>query len=99
MTLLRYCIDTLLSTGGYNEGTLQSKIAALHRDGGSRRLKRGLEFIQQVGNSAAHPGELIWNTEDLGALLEVVNLIGDEFHSKDALIEESYRKMQRGEGR
>ncbi len=93
ITLLRYCIDTLLSKAGYT-GTLQSKIAEFSKAGGSRRLKRALEVIQNVGNSAAHSGEIIWDIEHLDKLFTLVNHIGDELHSKDTTIEDAYRSMQ-----
>lgn len=57
--LLRYCIEKLLRDRGYT-GMLRSQITALSQDGGSRRLKRALEAVQQVGNSAAHSDEIAW---------------------------------------
>ena len=97
ITLLRYCIQELLRRGNYT-GTLRSQIATLSRDGGSRRLKRALEAVQQVGNSAAHEDEIAWDMQDVGTLFTLVNLIGDEFYSKDDMVERAHRKIQEHQG-
>lgn len=97
ITLLRYCIQKLLRDGGYN-GTLRSQIAALSRDGGSRRLKRALEAVQLVGNSAAHEDEIAWDVQDVETLFTLVNLVGDEFYSKDAVVENAHLEIQKRRG-
>ena len=84
LVLLRFCMEALLSLQGYRDGTLYNRIEQLYTSQrGGKRLRDALSAVRLVGNSAAHDNEIAWDREDLSPLFTLVNLIVDEFYTKD----------------
>ncbi len=84
LVLLRFCMEALLSLQGYSDGTLYNRIEQLYvSQRGGKRLRDALSAVRLVGNSAAHDNEIVWDREDLSPLFTLVNLIVDEFYTKD----------------
>ncbi len=87
LVLLRFCMEALLSLQGYNDGTLYNRIEQLYgSQRGGKRLRDALSAVRLVGNSAAHDNEIVWDRQDLSPLFTLVNLIVDEFYTKDESI-------------
>ena len=84
LVLLRFCMEALLSLQGYSSGALYNRIEQLYvSQRGGKRLRDALSAVRLVGNSAAHDNEIVWDREDLSPLFTLVNLIVDEFYTKD----------------
>lgn len=93
--LVRLAIEKLCCELGQTTGDLNSKIAALARNGLDERARMILDSVRVIGNEAVHPGsiDLRDDRETATRLLEALNFLADKLISQPREAEALYNRI------
>ena len=93
--LLRLCIQKLCKELGEEGKNINDDISALVKKGLDSRIQKALDVVRVTGNNAVHPGEMDVkdDSELVGKLFTLVNLIIEEMIAKPKEIDQLYGKL------
>jgi len=93
--LLRLCIQKLCRHLGQPGQNLNSDIAAMTKGGLDPRIKKSLDVVRVIGNSAVHPGQLDLRDDQatVGNLFRLVNLIAEVMITYPKHVDELYEAL------
>jgi len=93
--LLRLVIQKLCIHLGEKGEDLNTDIAKLVKKGLPEKIQKSLDSVRVIGNEAVHPGlmDLKDDTETVGQLFALINLIADVMITKPKAIDDLYRRL------
>lgn len=94
-SLLRLCLQKLMSELGEEGHNINNDIASLVKKGLPVEVQQALDTLRVIGNNAVHPGELdlTADIETALALFELINFIIDEQITKKKRIVSLFNKL------
>jgi hypothetical protein len=93
--LLRLAIQKLCIKLGEKGEDLNTDIANLVRKGLNEKVQKALDSVRVIGNEAVHPGQMDLHddTETVGKLFGLVNLIADAMITQPKRVDEIYQNL------
>lgn len=94
--LLRLAIDRLCNELGENDRDINKNIGALVKKGLPQSVQQALDVVRVVGNKAVHPGQIVFDVDDVGTatmLMRLLNIIVERMITEPNEIDSLYQGL------